>query len=194
MTSPLLSRRWLRFSLRAILGAMVVAAILLAGKVNQVSAQRRAVAGIEKNGGSVTRSGAWGPAWLRAYLGEDYFSDVYLVRLWNVDDEVMASVATFPDVQIVVLLSFDVSDEGMSCLADARSISQVRIQSSSKLPYPGIVHLGRLPRLKTFHFSGNAGLQDFAGLTSVTELYLDLPKISGEGSTRCWNSRTSRTR
>jgi hypothetical protein len=97
-------RGWLRISLRTLLLVVAAIAVWLGVQVNRATNQRRAVRMVGDRGGLVhyvhqcrTRpvqlgdfypSSAFdptieaaGPAWLRRFLGEEYFQDVIYVNL-----------------------------------------------------------------------------------------------------------------
>src|SRR5262245_48745990 len=79
--------RWLRFSLRGVLVAIAVIAVLLWIPIQRARNQKRAVEAIQRLGGSVEYDYRAqdlkeppGPVWLRRLLGDDFFQSVYMIE------------------------------------------------------------------------------------------------------------------
>jgi hypothetical protein len=200
---PPTPRRWLRFSLRGAMLLMLLAALLLAWKVNQVSAKRRAVAEIERVGGQVVFFEPWGPVWLHQLIGEDYFADVQEVELLEKDgtdvrrirvgpvtDEHLASIGRFPRVSVVKVGGSQITDEGIRQLVSAKSITDLTVtgmntrtgDEPSKITDEGVLHLTTLPRLEKLTFGfGEAGLKNFARLSTLVDLWVSVPTLGDGG-------------
>lgn len=86
-------RRWMRFSLRALLIAIAIVGVWLGLESSRARKQKRAVATIESLGGrlgfdfQLDRQGSWkvdprpsAPDWLIKAIGDDYFRRVVVVN------------------------------------------------------------------------------------------------------------------
>lgn len=202
-----MSRRWLRFSLRAILILTVVVAVPLGWKVNHVSAERGAVAEIQQAGGHVKRRPfSWLPFSLYSYASNDWVSYVEVVILCEGDkhpllyyandgtfaDRHLAAVARLPMANQVYIWSDHITDAGMNHLANAPKVLQLQlrgrqsllaegVESRSKITAAGIAHLARMPELRALSVGpSEAPLASFACLTSLNILDVSLPSVSAE--------------
>lgn len=91
-------RRWLRFSLRSLLLAMLGLCVLLGWKVEKTKRQREAVAWVRKMEGEVQYSAAYAlsnsrfrmpqhpPTWLEKRFGVDFFDTIALVEFVESDE------------------------------------------------------------------------------------------------------------
>src|SRR4029077_18430243 len=122
MIEPKPRRRWFRFSLRSLMLLVVLIAVPIGLKTNQVRNQRLVVAEIESLGGHVmwayepSRSEPPGPNWLRRLLGDDFFAEIYHVTIDNpgVTDETIGSIAELPNLCSLYFESDAVTDEGVA--------------------------------------------------------------------------------
>lgn len=198
-------RSWRRFSLRSLLGLLVVVAVPLAWKVNQLSTERRVVAEIEAAGGQIARSDPWAPEWCCAFLGREYFSYIDRVSFYEFEDpldfpsvshgpfgdEHLAMVARLPYVRSLKILSNHVSSAGFRRLAEATTIAELEVHGPfpafgsdgqpSSINSQGIAHLARLPRLEKLTISIRPSCwSDLAKLQSVKELSVTSETVSPE--------------
>jgi hypothetical protein len=135
-------RRWLRFTLRGMFLAVLVAAIALAWLRYVVRQQRDAVEAIVRSGGGVVyvdgssrgalgvaalEAGPSGPAWLRRLLGDDYFFDVVEVHLsGGATDDTLRVCKDLPELRRVqVTRAPKVTGRGLAHLRDAKSLEGV---------------------------------------------------------------------
>jgi hypothetical protein len=136
-------RRWLRFSLRSLLLLVVLIAIPLAWKVNQVHNQRVVVAEIQRLKGRVAYDSfmEWkgrpqilkGPEWLRGLLSDDFFTDVTVVQIGDpqVTDRTISQIATLPYLKWLSVRSNEISDDGLKYLAGKNTLEELHLHSSS---------------------------------------------------------------
>lgn len=118
MLTPRLPR--FRFTLRALLLAIVPLAIWLASVSQAARTQREVIARIEAKGGWVfyrhqKREHAWGvewldepppvPQWLRSWIGDDYFQTVIDVQLLNdrFQDEDLEEISKLKSLESVTI-------------------------------------------------------------------------------------------
>jgi hypothetical protein len=122
-------RRWLQYSLRSLLAFTMVCAITfgwLGKKIERKREERDAVDAIRKIGGGVrydyqiadgVKHEPFGPRWLRAILGEDFFSEVTVVdgpqRQVKLD-ALLESLKDFPKLDALTLNRTATTDAELS--------------------------------------------------------------------------------
>ncbi|MEX2027177.1 MAG: hypothetical protein WEH44_07745 [Pirellulaceae bacterium] len=152
-------RRWLQFSLRTLLLAMLVLGVGLGWFAERVRRQREALSKIIRYGGQVTydyqldASGNFrrdqfgnylhglqppGPKWLRQLLGDDYFQSP--VTIWLESDEGVG----FLDSELQVLA------EPIQSLHELKSLSLC----GSPITDAGLTHLRGMTQLKQLDCRG----------------------------------------
>jgi hypothetical protein len=174
-------RRWLRFSLRSFLLAVTVLVLAMGWKFNRVWNQRLVVAEVQRlNGWSAyddfrlrrnSRSSlnytAPGPEWLRSILGQDIFSDVVYIGLYDprVTDDTLALIARLPHLHELHIKSDNVTDAGVAHLARLSQLESLAIHSK-KLTDAGLANLTGLKNLKALWYWGPIRVRDFWALRS----------------------------
>jgi hypothetical protein len=176
MIEPKPRRRWFRFSIRSLLLLVVLIAIPLALKVNQVHHQRLVVAELRKlkvlvafdynrpnpfshvidpQGHSHwgTRvAEPFGPKWLRNILGDDFFSEVTDILTpgenLEVTDDTLNLIATLRSPRSINIQSDHISDEGFRHLATLGQLEDLCIVARS-ITDAGLTHLGKLTQLNS---------------------------------------------
>ena len=176
-------RRWFQYSLRTLLVLMLLACIGMgwfAVKMQQVKKERAAVAAIEGLGGWVTDvtyryhpDGQRGRAWLRKWLGDDFFARPYEVRIPN--DAAMEYLTGVRQLRELNLEGIQVTDAGLKNLKGLTQLLLLRIERAP-VTDAGLEFLKGLARLQTLSLAGtqvtDAGLEQLKELTQL--LYLDL--------------------
>lgn len=220
---PKRKRRRFQFSLRTLMLFVLIAAIPCAWvgrRLEEKRREREAVAAIRAHGGYVwyddqaaidslgipavsapSQAAPSGPAWLRAWLGDDFFTEVTVVDLFHADfeDEDALDLIPLAHVQSLNLALTRIGDSGakvISRMTDLRSLflygAQVNdatlarigglthLESldlrSTEITNAGLVHLQRLHQLKALHLC-NTEITDagVASLKTLTQLqYLDV--------------------
>jgi hypothetical protein len=111
------------------------------------------------NGPNVMPSGS---AWLRKYLGDDFFNNVYVVEGSGVR----------------------IADADLAHFEVLKSVVELRM-TNNKTTDAGLVHLAGLTQLQLLELNGtqitDAGLARIAGLTQLQVLYLDNTQVTDEG-------------
>ncbi len=166
MNVPRPSRRWLQFSLRALLVFVTLCALAcswLAVKLRETQREEAAAAAIEKVGGTA----AWdaklsGPAWLRSLLGEHVFGNV----------------------TNVVLHGDKLSDTALEPLYSLNHLQRLDL-SFANITDADIEHLQRLRQLKGLFLETpevtDAAFEKLSGLDKLEELELHATRITDAG-------------
>jgi internalin A len=149
-------RRWLRFSLRAVLVAIAIIAVLIWIPIQRAKTQKRAVEKIRDLGGvvkydSVKSPGSQPPPllWLHQLLGDDFFYNV-----WDV---------TFENSEI--------NDEDLNCLRDFSRLENLALRGCKNLTDAALAPCKGLATLRYVDFSGtNLGDQAIAQLRGCLQI------------------------
>ncbi len=177
-TSPPRKRRWLQFSLRSVLIAVTIIAILLGWKTKRVRDQVAAVDKIRALGGTVryghdpkSSVSLWmtpirtaskdvpGPAWLRNWIGEDYFRyvvqvDFDLIPGKQLDNRDLAALAphltNLPSLETLGLSSMALDDTGLASLEQITSLQSLWL-NGFPLTDKGLEYIIRLKSLETLN-------------------------------------------
>ncbi len=172
--------RYVRFSLRAILLAMLLAGIVF-GWIQRSRQQRESIRQIRASNPTaallynfeVDASGALkqqgtppGPDWLRERLGVDYLSSIVGVDMFYPTDADVAILGRFPRLRRLHLeRSIDLTDKGLEHLVKLTSLK--------------LLVLGEADQVT------DAGLQQLAALKNLVELRLDRSRrMTSEGIER----------
>ena len=175
------NRRWFQFSLRTLLIVIAIVAIpcaWLGSKIERKRKEREAVAAIEALGGYVwynyqaaapggppwaSPAEPYGPAWLRSFLGDDFFSEVTGVSLQD---------ANVSDADLVNL-------EGLSHLESLNLVDRIRITDAGLIDIRGLAQLKMLDLQRTN--VSDVGVANLKGLGRLKTLYLYGTKVTTAG-------------
>lgn len=170
----------LRFGLRTLFVSMAIVASILAWRMHNVVLQRRAVAAIERLGGSTARSSSWWPGWIVSLVGEELVTDVEGVVFTDASDQDLDLALQLPYLRSATILSSKISDDGLVRLAQQPSITEVRILAKgANLSPAGVNALGRLPNLRSLYLSAEVTLDSLPECGSLSELVIDIPRLTG---------------
>jgi hypothetical protein len=148
-------RRFLRFSLRALLVFVVLASVgmaWVAAKMQQARQQREVVESIKKLGGGVRYDYHDGvcdpkehppvPAWLLAVFGDDFFAKVVGVGFFGTDisDDDLAVLEKLPHLEFVQLERVPITDEGLNHLKGLRNLRSLSLTQTG-VTWKGITEL-----------------------------------------------------
>lgn len=186
-----LKSRWFSLSLRVALVLILAVAAWLAWVTNRARAQRRALAQVKALGGLVyydyqypnpdVRNAKWGatspgPAWLRRWIGEEYFREVVEVDFISeqkpVSDSELAIVRSFPRLRHLNVISREITVAGLEVLDDLPELRTLWLKSS-RISDAGLVHLRRLPKLRELVIYFQRGELPKAPLSDTTLSYLE---------------------
>jgi hypothetical protein len=186
---PKLKRRWFQFSLRTLLIFTLVVAIAcawLGSKIEKKRKEREAVEAILKAGGIVVYdyqkpsmiSGRtfkpveepYGPEFLRNFLGENFFSEVYAVQHSNttLPDEELEFLERFPHMEDLNLSGCQMSVAGAARLGRLAAIRSLCLGGASPINFDQIKEL---KLLETLSLSGaNVSDADLVGIKQLSQL------------------------
>jgi len=153
-----------------------------------------------------TSSAPWippGPAWLRKYLGDDFFSDVVSVGIYaDPSDRLMCKIGSLRRLRRLIVVNYSVreetdangqkvtvydpvtspiTDDGLACL---KHLSEMRILElhKSQITDAGLVHLGRMSELRELDIGwatvSGKGLAHLHGLAQLEKLELYCTPLS----------------
>jgi Leucine Rich repeat len=198
---PKRKRRWFQFSLRTLMIVTVICAIASAwvtGRRDQKRKEQEAVSAIVKLGGlawydyeSVRGARPSGPAGLREFLGDSFFSEVAVV---NLDTEPFMSPVASNEAKVLFegvarSLAVDRHDSKVTDADLLRLETLVHVKmlnlGRTKITDAGLAHIAVLPELQTLYLYGtnvgDAGLARINGLTHLQSLDLRETNVSDAG-------------
>lgn len=189
-------RRFLRFSVRGLIVAVLVIGAGLGWAVRSAQVQRDAVAAIQKAGGLVAYDWEaaenrfhggipWAPPWLVNMLGVDYFGRVVGVIFFvDASDAELVYVGRLSSLVDLRITGRSVTDAG---LLELRNLVSLRILglADTKVTDPGLAHLERMSNLSELDLQGtqvtDAGLVNLKRLTKLSFLGLGGAAVSDAG-------------
>jgi hypothetical protein len=200
MTEPTtIRRRWLRYSMRTMLLLVTVLCVLLALVIVPAQRQRRAVEKIRglgswsrvvydyesegPYGGSVELRG---PAWLRRWIGVDYFQDVVRVQVFlsRGDELTPDDLASLPGLRSLDVHDMPITDDGLLTLARLRKLEGLSLQSN-EITDRGLEQLSSLTELQRLGVTSDQvtgeGLRPLAGRVNLQWLSLRSDGLSPGG-------------
>jgi hypothetical protein len=185
--------RYLRFSLATLFLVVTVFGLALAPWVNRVHLQESVIADVRRLGGQVwfehDQSGGKpkGPAWLQAWLGEEYFRSVNRIHLEEapVSDELIKRIARLPEVTQLSLRQDKLTDDSLRPLGRMRKLQALSI-GFNPITDQGLAHLAGLQELAFLDLCvtevTDDGLKQLQGLPKLWRLELFADKITNEGA------------
>ena len=158
--------------------------------MQQARKQREAVETIRRLGGRVEYDFEYdvnyrrikgakppGPTWLQNLLGVDFFSDVYCVAWYAVDEEVV-HLSALTDIRMLYLGEPYIIDDG-------EPRWQMKIEGEGEFTDAGLEHLKGLAKLELLDLSGtkvtDAGLERLKGFKDLKWLSLNSTQVSSAG-------------
>jgi hypothetical protein len=198
-------RRWFQFSLRSLVLFTLICAVpcaWLGRKIEQKRRERVCVAAVLELGGEVKydyeaggpRETPPGPAWLRSFLGENFFSDVVGVTyqpsfwyelLWpKLADDGLAQIKSLTRLETLELSGTKTTDAGLANLKELTQLQELGL-CDTKITDAGLVNLKGLTGLRNLDLNWtlvtHAGLANLKGLTRLHKLSLRRTKVGDAG-------------
>lgn len=172
---PRLKRRRLQFSLAALLLAVTIIGLWLGPIVNRVRHQQQVVAQVHALGGIVAyaheRNGSepGGPAWLRRWLGDDYFRSVWLIELQGTaaNDDLVEQISRLPGVEHLGLTETQITDASLMHVARMQNLKALSV-GFNPISNHGLTHLAPLDKLMFLNLDVTSVTDE--GLSALTEL------------------------
>ena len=164
---PRSTLRKFAFSLRTLIIAVLAIGAILGWRVNRAHTQWRAVAQIVAAGGIATYdyefNGAypyetgtpWGPAWLRNWIGDEYFQEVTAVSFWDdrATDEALKAIKPLDRLLELKLHGTKVTDAGLAHLENATGLRILALRET-QVTDEGLAHLKSLGSLRRLALQG----------------------------------------
>jgi hypothetical protein len=179
-------RRWLQFSLRALLVFVTLFAIAcswVAVKMRAAREELNAAVVIEKMGGRTGWSVPSGPLWLRRLLGNAFFNgSVKLVAPpSNVADADLEHLKALQQLISLYLVNTKVTDAGLEHLQTLGQLQELHLDDTT-VTDAGLKHLNALGQLQWLSLSStkitDAGLEHLTALRQLKTLFLDGTKVT----------------
>ena len=130
-----------------------------------------------------------GPAWLRKYLGNDFFANVVAVKLPyfrenNVGLEILNEFSDLTRLQIGPTRDLDNEMAHLSSLKDLEFLHMY----NSNVTDRGLVHIAKLPKLRILGLKNtrvtDAGIQQLSSLRTLEHLDLRETNVTAVGAER----------
>ncbi len=194
---PKRKRRWFQFSLRTLLIVIAIVAIpcaWLGSRIERKRKEREAVAAVEALGGYVwydyqaaapggppwaSPAEPYGPAWLRSFLRDDFFSEVTGVSLQdaNVSDADLVNLKGLSYLESLNLVDrISITDAGLINIRGLAQLKMLDLQRTN-VSDVGVANLKGLGRLKTMYLFGTkvtaAGVNEVRKMLPNCEIITD---------------------
>ncbi len=191
-------RRWFQFSVRSVLIAMTLFGVWFGLRMDRARRQQKAVAVLRERGGVLYESqfqceglsarfgkaAPWGPKWLRAIVGDDFFDRVraaWLTESPNDDD--LTYLRDLPDIESLIISSNYVTGKGVEHLQGLTSLKEL-ILGRNKLTDADLAHLEPLQELRYLNVlcsMSDRAVESLAALKNLEELYIYDAAVSSTG-------------
>ena len=173
---------------------------MLGDRVNRARTQGKAVATVQRLGGSlvfdhdVTSTGRyapnarppWGPKWLHDALGPEYFRTLYTIWVHHkVPDSDLAFLEGLTELRTLHLSGTDVTDSRLSCLRSMPRLWGLDLMRCPMIGDPSAQNIRRLSELQELYLSGtqvtDAGLACVRGKQKLRVLHLVDLRVTDAG-------------
>ena len=158
-------RKGLVLSLRSAMLLVLLSGMWSGWRVNRANDQRRAVAAIRRAGGGISYSypflvwkgyrnpnaRPWAPAWLRNWLGDEFFQEVISVQFFNrpLTDHDLAPLASLDCLEELAISGAPITDGGLKYIANLKELRTLHLWETPGITDAGIAHLSSLTKLQT---------------------------------------------
>ena len=198
-TTPRPWLRFLRFSVRGMIVAVLPVGGWLGWLVRSVRIQREAVAAVRRAGGNVAYSWQlnkdghhtskvrpWWPNWLADLVGVDYLGTVAGVSLAQnrEADAVLVHIGHLSQLEGLNLGESSVTDDGLAQVEGLTNLKCLDLHGT-QVTDAGLAHVKRLSCLRKLHLYetkiSDVGLADLEELTHLETLSLSTTRVSDVG-------------
>ena len=158
-------RKGFVLSLRSAMLLVLLSGLWMGWRVNRANDQRRAVAAIRRAGGGISydyqfsvskgyrnpNGRPWAPAWLRNWLGDEFFQEVTSVQFLNrpLTDRDLAPLASLDCLEEVAISGAPITDAGLKYVANLKELRTLHLWETTGITDAGIAHLSSLTKLQT---------------------------------------------
>ena len=152
-------------SLRGAMLLVLLSALWMGWRVNRANDQRRAVAALLRARASINydyqfsvskgyrnlNARPWAPAWLRNWLGDEFFQEVTSVQFIDrpLTDKDLAPLARLDCLEEVAISGAPITDAGLKHLANLKELRTLHLWETPGITDAGIAHLSTLTKLQT---------------------------------------------
>ena len=182
-------RRWFQFSVRSVLIAMTLFGVWFGLRMDRARRQQKAVVVLRERGNVLYEShfqgpglsarfgkpAPWGPKWLRAIVGDDFFDRVRAVRLTeSPNDDDLAYLRDLPDVESLIISSTHVTGKGIEQVRGLTSLKEL-ILSRNQMTDADLARLEPLQELRylsCFCSMSDKAVDSLAALKNLEELHI----------------------
>jgi internalin A len=205
-------KRWLpRLTLRALMLLILLSSFWLVRQINKAREQRAVVAAVKKFGGwvhygpdfvgadpvYVKRPSV--PAWLRRWVGEEYFQDLTHVSLAydgtnktfqenkNENDcsEILSQLSSINELKSLWMRKWQATDEGLGFLRRNEGLEVLLIFEARSISDKGVMQVKDLVNLRTLILNGSRmtddGLLALARMSRMEHLSLNSHRFTDHG-------------
>ena len=158
-------RRGFVLTIRSAMLLVLLSGLWMGWRVNRANDQRRAVAAIRRAGGGISYSypflvwkgyrnpnaRPWAPAWLRHWLGDEFFQEVLSVQFLNrpLTDHDLAPLASLDCLEELAISGAPITDGGLKYIANLKELRTLHLWETPGITDAGIAHLSSLTKLQT---------------------------------------------
>lgn len=180
---------------------ILLVALWLARQTNMARRQKEAVEAVRAQGGwvhydwefagdrLVTNRNPPGPAWLRGWLGDEYFQQIRLAAFVYAEQStgrhMLGLLASQPGLRHIQMTGGQATDEGFSILTEMPQLTSIHVDHAMRLTDRGLGHLRGMTGLKKVILYNaritDAGLQQLDDLRLLEVLMLPASTISDDG-------------
>ncbi len=158
-------RKGFVLSLRSAMLLVLLSGLWMGWRVNRANDQRRAVAAIRRTGGGISydyqfsvskgyrnpNARPWAPAWLRNWLGDEFFQEVTSVQFLNrpLTDHDLAPLASLDCLEELAISGAPITDAGLKYIANLKELRTLHLWETPGITDAGLAHLSSLTKLQT---------------------------------------------
>jgi hypothetical protein len=192
---PKRKRRWYQFSLRTLLIGVLIVAIpcaLLGRRIERKGREREAIAAIQETAFveydylyNVDHADPPGPAWIRSFLGDDFFAEVSGLYFDHyVGDKVLENLRDLRHLKRLWLVGANITDNGLLNLQAVSELEELNL-SYATVTNAGLGHLDGITGLRELTLNntavGDGGLIHLKGMTDLRTLLLSNTAVCDVG-------------
>ncbi len=196
-----LMRKWFVLSLRSAMLLVLLSGLWMGWRVNRANDQRRAVAAIRRAGGGISydyqfsvskgyrnlNGRPWASAWLRNWLGDEFFQEVTSVQFINrpVTDLDLAPLARLDRLEEFHISGAPITDAGLKHVANLKELRILSLWETPGITDAGLAYLTALTKLQHLNLYRceitDAGLVHLRTMENLERLDIAKTGVTGPG-------------